>query len=727
MKFSIIIPIHNEEDYLKKFFFDLLKKLKGFRDYEVVLVENGSTDQTRKLAQQICKQRKIVKMLTLPEPNYGLAVKEGFLSAKGDYLVLFDLDYYDVGFMKKAFKKFPQTDAVVGTKSGKGSSDQRSFLRRLVSFGFTSILKIFFNLKISDTHGIKVLDRKKFLPLIKQCLMTKEIFDTELLIRGQRQGLKLSEIGVKVEERRQSRSSIIKRSFKTIKDLINLKINLIKEEKSINTDWGSKFLPFLLILFTFLLIKPSLNLPFSLIDDSEMIKRSELLSQQFSQGDFSNTSWIFLEQDTGRTRPFYWISMYLRFAAFGKNPFLFHLSDVFITLGVVVCLYYLIRRISRSSLVSFFSVLPVILFYRSIENLYRLGPQEPLMLLLILLSLVCLLNTKEKKFLKPLSWLFIILAIATKETAIFICPLLILLSLIKKDKDYWQLAIVACLGGVLMVSARFLRVGIADYSSNYQISLETIIDTLRGYKAQLDSTWITSIFKISFISLVIGLIFKQDVSLSLVGLLWFISSFALLLPWKLVLGRYLLPVLPGLGLFIVSETKRQINLVKKHKIFILLLLVSAYYWSNFLFTNLTQSVNIASGYSIRERANGQAVALMAKNAPKDSVVYINAIPDPNYNEWVDQAQNQLALFYNRGDLKTTYITDEVPYNSLIAEWSFFVKKTDLQSIKGVKLLDEVCLSTRQTNTLLKPAIKSVIKKTDLSYLHHECWKIYSSN
>lgn len=730
MKFSIIIPIHNEEKYLKEFLFDLIDKLKSFRDYEIILVENGSTDKTRRLARQICDQRKQVRMLNLPEGNYGLAVKKGFLSAKGDCLVLFDLDYYDVGFMKNAFKKLSQADAVVGTKTGKGSRDQRSFLRRLISFGFTSILKIFFNLKISDTHGIKVLDRKKFIPLIKKCLMTKEVFDTELLIRGQYEGLNLSEIGVKVEEKRQSRTSIIKRSVKTVKDLVLLKASLVKENRQKGkkrSNWGSKLLPVLLLLFSFFLIKPSLSLPFSLIDDTEMIKRSEVLSQQFSQGDFSNTGWVFLEQDTGRTRPFYWISMYLRFISFGKNAFLFHVSDIFITLGIVASLYYLVKRISRSSLVSFFTVLPVILFHRSIENLYRLGPQEPLMLLLILLSLVSLLNIKKKKFFKPLSWMFIILAILTKETAIFTIPLLILLSIYKKNKDYWQLTGAACLAAVLIISPRFLRIGVADYSSNYQISLQTIIETFRGYKAQLDSTWMTGLFKVSLVSFVIGIILKQDIRLSLVGLLWFTSSFALLLPWKLVLGRYLLPVLPGLSLFIVSETKRQIGLIKKPWLFIFLSFISLYYWSNFLFTNITQSANIASGYVVREKANAKAVSLMSKYADTDSIVYINTVPDLNTGEWVIQAENQLAIFHDRGDVKINYLPEKIPSNSLIAEWSFFAQKTDLELVRGIELIEEVCLSTKQTNTLLKPAIKSILTKADLSYLHHECWKIYRSN
>jgi len=240
MKFSIIIPIHNEEEYLEEFLFDLLKQLRGFRSYEVILVENGSQDGTRKLAREICRKKRQVRMLTLPEGNYGLAVKKGFLSARGDLLVLFDLDYYDISFMKRAFKKMSKVDAVIGTKTGRGASDQRSFLRKFVSRGFTLILKLFFGLKITDTHGIKVLDRKKFLPLIKQCQMTKEMFDTELLIRGQYQGFRLTEIGVKVEEKRKSRSSIIKRSLKSIEDLIKLKKNIHLEK--IDSKKGKKLL-----------------------------------------------------------------------------------------------------------------------------------------------------------------------------------------------------------------------------------------------------------------------------------------------------------------------------------------------------------------------------------------------------------------------------------------------------------------------------------------------------
>jgi glycosyltransferase involved in cell wall biosynthesis len=226
VKFSIIIPIHNEELYLKTFLFDLLNKLKGFKDYEVVLVENGSTDQTRTLAKQICLKKKQVRLLTLPHGNYGLAVKNGFLSAKGDYLVLFDLDYYDISFLEKGLSLMKDYHAIVGSKLGQGAKDSRSWNRRLGTRFFSFLLKFFFGMKISDTHGIKVINRKEFMAIIKKCQFTQDIFDTELLIRGEYEDKKVGEVGVLVKEKRVSRSSLLKRVPRTLNNLLKLKIVL---------------------------------------------------------------------------------------------------------------------------------------------------------------------------------------------------------------------------------------------------------------------------------------------------------------------------------------------------------------------------------------------------------------------------------------------------------------------------------------------------------------------
>lgn len=230
MKLSIIIPIFNEASYLESYLSDLTSQLeKSKLNYEVILSENGSKDQTLDIAKRISSKKPKVKVITTQTANYGNAVKRAFLVATGDYLVLFDLDYYDVNFLLKSVPLLKTLDAVVGAKKGADSKDHRSFMRRLVTRGFTLLLKIFFNMKISDTHGIKILNRKRFLPLIKKCHFTKEIFDTELLIRGEYEHLKIGEIGVVVKEKRTSRTSIIKRSIRTIQDLFKLKLVLLKE------------------------------------------------------------------------------------------------------------------------------------------------------------------------------------------------------------------------------------------------------------------------------------------------------------------------------------------------------------------------------------------------------------------------------------------------------------------------------------------------------------------
>lgn len=235
---SIVIPIYNEEKYLKIFLTGLLRKLSKLGwDYELILSENGSTDKTKFIAKQLVEKYQKLKLISLAKPNYGLAIKKGFLKARGKYLVLFDLDYYHVGFLKKAIKKMDTFDAVVASKLHKSTIDSRPVGRRIVTFGFSMLLKFLFAIKISDTHGMKVLNRKKFLPLIKRCCFSNEIFDTELLIRGQGDNLRLAEIGINVKEKRTSRKSILKRVIKTVKDLMVLKIKLLSETLDINKCW----------------------------------------------------------------------------------------------------------------------------------------------------------------------------------------------------------------------------------------------------------------------------------------------------------------------------------------------------------------------------------------------------------------------------------------------------------------------------------------------------------
>lgn len=227
---SIIVPVYNEASFLDLLIGEQIQQLRRLDlPFELILCENGSQDQTLALARSLAKKYQQIRVLSLSQPDYGAAVRKGFLAGRNKYLVLFDLDYFDADFVRQALPLLQKNCAVVADKRGNGSQDQRSLLRRLATGTFSFLLKTLFGLQISDTHGMKILDRKKFIPVINTCHFNRDIFDTELLIRGEHQGLKIAEVGVVVKERRKSRSSILKRSLRTLGDLAKLKAKLLIE------------------------------------------------------------------------------------------------------------------------------------------------------------------------------------------------------------------------------------------------------------------------------------------------------------------------------------------------------------------------------------------------------------------------------------------------------------------------------------------------------------------
>ena len=93
--FSIVIPIYNEEEILEEStnaIFSLCKRM-GI-DFEIIFSENGSTDNTKNIANELTTKYSEIKIISNPEPNYGNALKAGFELAKNDIVISFDIDYY---------------------------------------------------------------------------------------------------------------------------------------------------------------------------------------------------------------------------------------------------------------------------------------------------------------------------------------------------------------------------------------------------------------------------------------------------------------------------------------------------------------------------------------------------------------------------------------------------------------------------------------------------------
>ena len=100
-KFSIIIPVYNTSRFLPKCFDSILSQ--SFKDYEVIIINDGSTDNSLKIIEKYCKRYSdIFSFITIKNQGPSIARNMGIKKAKGDYLIFVDSDdYIEKNLLKK--------------------------------------------------------------------------------------------------------------------------------------------------------------------------------------------------------------------------------------------------------------------------------------------------------------------------------------------------------------------------------------------------------------------------------------------------------------------------------------------------------------------------------------------------------------------------------------------------------------------------------------------------
>jgi len=232
------MPAHNEQDYLAAAVGEVVTGLRQRSDpFEVLVCENGSTDRTAEVGADLEKRYAEVSLLRDPRPDYGKALRRGFLAAQGDVVVNFDVDYIDLAFLDAAVGLLATEDGpsvVVASKRGAGSQDTRPLGRRVVTAIFSLVLRHGFGLAVSDTHGMKVLRRADLAPLVDACTCNEDLFDTELILRAERAGLGVSELPTIVRDTRPPRSSIASRVLRSLTGLVRLRRALRHQDQPLS-------------------------------------------------------------------------------------------------------------------------------------------------------------------------------------------------------------------------------------------------------------------------------------------------------------------------------------------------------------------------------------------------------------------------------------------------------------------------------------------------------------
>lgn len=225
MLFSFIFPVHNEADFLNSqlnIFIDFANK--KYKDkFEIILVENGSSDQSWLIVKKLEKKFDFIKTHHIPLPSYGAAIRWGIINALGKKIFVLNVDYFDFKFIEKANKLLNTIDVVIGSKTLTSSNDQRSFFRRMSTYFFNVFLRLILNYPGTDTHGIKAFRKsKELVDFSKACRTQNELFDTELILRLTKNGSIFVDLPQKIIELRKSRYFGMRRFKSTFSDLISI-------------------------------------------------------------------------------------------------------------------------------------------------------------------------------------------------------------------------------------------------------------------------------------------------------------------------------------------------------------------------------------------------------------------------------------------------------------------------------------------------------------------------
>jgi hypothetical protein len=100
-----------------------------------------------------------------------------------------------------------------------GARDKRPFTRRVATKVINRMLWATVGFRGTDTHGLKAFLREPLLPIVKACVVDKDLFASELVIRAGRAGLRIQEIPIEIEEQRSPPIQLARRVPRVLKDL----------------------------------------------------------------------------------------------------------------------------------------------------------------------------------------------------------------------------------------------------------------------------------------------------------------------------------------------------------------------------------------------------------------------------------------------------------------------------------------------------------------------------
>jgi len=191
---SVFFPCYNEQDNIARTVqqsLGVLEKLDA--DFEVIIVNDGSTDKTGQIADQITKQNKNVKVVHHPENlGYGAALQSGLKAATKKLVFYTDGDgQFDINEMPSLLPLIKQYDIVCGYRINR----QDNLIRKINGWCWTKLVCLLFGMKVRDIDCAFKLYKREIFDDIKLS-SSGALISAEILARALRKGYSLTQKGV---------------------------------------------------------------------------------------------------------------------------------------------------------------------------------------------------------------------------------------------------------------------------------------------------------------------------------------------------------------------------------------------------------------------------------------------------------------------------------------------------------------------------------------------------
>lgn len=230
-RFSIIIPAYNEAETIGRAVVETVKAFTGFHHpFEVIIVDDGSTDETSAVVDQVLGQEPHVKKIThTTNLGKGAAVKTGALAARGEWILFLDAD---LSVMPASFRTFlphlETADVLMGSRRVIGSRilDPQPWYRDGIGRLFNFCVRWYLRLPYRDTQcGFKAFRLSSCRTLFEALATTGWTFDVELLLRARKANLRIQELPVEWHDGPKSRVKP-QHAWDIMKEIVSLKRRL---------------------------------------------------------------------------------------------------------------------------------------------------------------------------------------------------------------------------------------------------------------------------------------------------------------------------------------------------------------------------------------------------------------------------------------------------------------------------------------------------------------------